>query len=560
MTENKYDLNPMINKISIALLSILFFAFIKADAQSTFSQVTALFQANCTVGCHNSSDNSGNLNLTGTDQEIYNRLVNVNPTNPAAQAAGYKRIKPGHPDQSYLVRKCNNNLYQNAILPDASFGTPMPNYPQPALANEQIELIRQWVYEGAPLSGSPVNTALINSYYQEGGINSIPEPPPLPTEPGSFQIHVGKIFLAPQTEKEYFIKYDLGLSEDIYVNRIEMIMADQSHHFIIYKFLPGQAESFEEGLRLQNPLTGEGSSGNSSTLVNAWQISYDTNLPEGTAYLWEAGDVLDMNYHFRNYDLDSILAIEAYINIYTDQSVEAPEIMYSDLLTNLSIYIPNDNNNHIFSKADYDLSAQNFINVWQLTSHTHKYGTDFDIFKRNENGTEGEQIYEGWYNTDYTFNQGYYDFSHPPIRQFEPQLEVNPRFGLIQKATYRNNGPNPVFFGLTTNDEMMVYYLQYTLGGLIDDPAQIGETPESSSIKLFPNPSVNSFNIEFNSELFGETLIEIRDLGGKLMEQKSLVLNHGQQIIPINHSLQAGFYFVDITNSNISSRKKLIVN
>jgi len=78
--------------------------------------------------------------------------------------------------------------------------------------------------------------------------------------------------------------------------------------------------------------------------------------------------------------------------------------------------------------------------------------------------------------------------------------------GLIQKATYRNNGPNPVFFGLTTNDEMMVYYLQYTLGGLIDNPAHIGESPENNSIKLFPNPSVNTFNIEFNSELFGETI------------------------------------------------------
>ena len=150
--------------------------------------------------------------------------------------------------------------------------------------------------------------------------------------------------------------------------------------------------------------------------------------------------------------------------------------------------------------------------------------------------------------------------SHPPIRQFEPQIEVNPRLVLIQKATYRNNGPNPVFFGLTTNDEMMVYYLQYTLGDLIDNPAQIGESPENSSIKLFPNPSVNSFNIEFNSELFGETIVEIRDLGGKLIEQRKLNLNQGHQIIPINHSLKSGFYFVDIINTSKSFRKKLIVN
>lgn len=549
----------MINKISFTCLSLLLFAFGKANAQSTFSQVTALFQASCTVGCHNSSDNSGNLNLTGTDQEIYSRLVNADPTNPAAQAAGYKRIKPGHPDQSYLVRKCNNNLYQSATLTDASFGGPMPSYPQPALADEEIELIRQWVYEGAPLTGSPVNTALINSYYQEGGINSIPEPPPLPTEPGSFQLHIGKIFLAPQSEKEYFIKYDLGLTEDIYVNRIEMIMADQSHHLIIYKFLPGQDEFFEDGLRLQNPTTGEGSSGNSATLVNAWQISYDTNLPEGTAYLWEAGDILDMNYHFRNYDLDSILAIEAYINIYTDQSAEEPEIMYSDLLTNLSIYIPNDNENHVFSKADFDLSAQNFINIWQLTSHTHKYGIDFDIFKRNEDGSEGEKIYEGWYNTDYTFNQGYYDFAHPPIRQFEPQIEVNPRLGLIQEATYRNNGPNPVFFGLTTNDEMMVYYLQYTIGNSIDNNVGINLLEANNPIRVYPNPSKNLLNItsNFNSDEHIES-IEIFDVSGKLV----LISNTKEQsqFISINHNLKPGVYLLNCLGMRTNYRTKFIVN
>lgn len=549
----------MINKTTFTLLSLLIFALGKTNAQSTFSQITSLFQANCTVGCHNSSDNSGNLNLTGTDQEIYSRLVNADPTNPAAQAAGYKRIKPGHPDQSYLVRKCNNNLYQSATLTDASFGGPMPSYPQPALADEEIELIRQWVYEGAPLTGSPVNTALINSYYQEGGINSIPEPPPLPTEPGSFQLHIGKIFLAPQSEKEYFIKYDLGLTEDIYVNRIEMIMADQSHHLIIYKFLPGQDEFFEDGLRLQNPTTGEGSSGNSATLVNAWQISYDTNLPEGTAYLWEAGDILDMNYHFRNYDLDSILAIEAYINIYTDQSAEEPEIMYSDLLTNLSIYIPNDNENHVFSKADFDLSAQNFINIWQLTSHTHKYGIDFDIFKRNEDGSEGEKIYEGWYNTDYTFNQGYYDFAHPPIRQFEPQIEVNPRLGLIQEATYRNNGPNPVFFGLTTNDEMMVYYLQYTIGNSIDNNVGINLLEANNPIRVYPNPSKNLLNItsNFNSDEHIES-IEIFDVSGKLV----LISNTKEQsqFISINHNLKPGVYLLNCLGMRTNYRTKFIVN
>jgi hypothetical protein len=205
----------MINQlVKISALLVMILLSTNVIGQATFTQIKSLFQASCAIGCHNSSDNSGNLNLTGTDQEVYNRLINITPTNPAASAAGYKLIKPGYPDKSYLVRKCNNNLYSTSALPNSSFGNTMPNNSNP-LPNNQIELIRQWVYEGAPLTGNVVDNSLIDSYYSGNGINSIPEPPPVPTEAGAFQLHLGKLFLAPQSEVEYFIKYDLELPEDI---------------------------------------------------------------------------------------------------------------------------------------------------------------------------------------------------------------------------------------------------------------------------------------------------------------------------------------------------------
>jgi len=549
----------MINKLfkfSSSLLMILLATNLMG--QATFTQIKSMFQASCAIGCHNSSDNSGNLNLTGTDQEVYNRLINITPTNPAASAAGYKLVKPGYPDKSYLVRKCNNNLYSTSALPNASFGSTMPNNANP-LPNNQIELIRQWVYEGAPLSGNVVNNALIDSYYSGNGINSITEPPPVPTEAGAFQLHLGKLFLAPQSEVEYFIKYDLELPEDIYVNRIELFMANQSHHFILYKFLPGQDNQFEEGLRIQNPANGSGSSGSSSTLVNAWQISYDTYLPDETAYLWNSGSVLDMNYHVRNYELDSILAVEAYINVYTTAAVPATNIMYSDLITNLSIFIPNDNAPHVFSRPDFDASATRYWDIWQLTSHTHKYGTDFDIFARNPDGTDGEQIYEGFFNTDYTFNQGYYGFSHPPIRQFEPQKRINPRHGLIQRATFRNNGATPVFFGLTTNDEMMLYYVQYTLGDLIDSGVGIN-SPDNSEIKIYPNPSSGNFAIEMKELSNTDASVTITDISGRLVGTEKLNSNFiGANTWQFNSNLSAGTYLIHIDTGLSLITKKLII-
>jgi len=544
---------------SLAIVAILSVFSNHSFGQSTFSQITSLFQTNCTIGCHNTIDNTGNLNLTGTDSEVYSRIVNAVPTNPAAAAKGHKLIRPGYPDRSFLYRKCNASLYPTDGLTGTNEGNTMPgNYPVGQLENKQIELIRQWIYKGAPLTGNVVDTSLINEYYTVGGINSIPTPPPVPTEAGSFQLHLGKIFLAPQSEAEYFIKYDLELPENIQVNRIEMVMSAQSHHFLLYKFLPGQDASFADGLRLQNPTNGNGSSGASSTMINAWQISFDTHLPDGTAYIWPTGSVLDMNFHTKNYSLDSVLAAEVYFNVYTVPNTQPMEVMYSDLVTDVNIFIPADNAPHTFTQADYTTSATRYWNLWQLTSHTHKYGTDFDIYKRNANGTQGDQIYEGWYNTDYTFNQGYYSFSHPPVRQFSPLEQINPRNGLIQKATFRNSGNSLVYFGLTTNDEMKLYYIQYTLGDLIN-PAGIEENTESA-FSIFPNPAENSFTIQFNLESESNVEILLSDISGRAVMQKNYgKLNSGIQNIAIDTELSDGIYWVNVKSKKGNQIQKICI-
>ncbi len=53
-----------------------------------------------------------------------------------------KRVDPGNPDASFLLMKLE------AMSPSSDVGAPMP-YGYPELAAEEIELIRQWIVEGA---------------------------------------------------------------------------------------------------------------------------------------------------------------------------------------------------------------------------------------------------------------------------------------------------------------------------------------------------------------------------------------------------------------------------
>ncbi len=295
-------------------------------------------------------------------------------------------------------------------------------------------------------------------------------------------------------------------------------------------------------------------------MVNAWQISYDTYLPQGTAYKWDAGSVLDMNFHLRNYSTDSILASEVYINVYTVPNTTDDEIMYSDLITNTNIAIPNNNQPVTFTAADFLPSETRYWNLWQLTSHTHKYGKDYDLFTRTAAGQQGEQIYEGFYDIDYTFNQGYYNFSHPPIRQFEPLYQLNPRLGMIQQATFQNNGPETVYFGLTTDDEMMVYYYQYTLGDLIDNP---NATAEIDQLKLtaFPNPSDANFTLQFTAATAGEAEIKLTDLAGRVVvtEQKSVTHGINTYTLDYSNQLSQGIYLMQVTSGQEQSVRRISI-
>lgn len=95
------------------LSKLLFFFFVAQtrliSAQATYTDIYNIFQTNC-ITCHDATSPAGGLNLSATSASVYTSIVNANPTNPAALAKGDKRIKPGDPHRSFLLRKCQNGL------------------------------------------------------------------------------------------------------------------------------------------------------------------------------------------------------------------------------------------------------------------------------------------------------------------------------------------------------------------------------------------------------------------------------------------------------------------
>ncbi len=429
-------------------------------SQNTFTAIYNNLQTKC-ASCHSGGTPAGGLNLSGTETQVYNAIVEVAPANATAAAKGDKLIDKGYPERSFLLRKVAHGLSDDLLI-TAGEGNNEPNG-QTKLDDQDIELIRQWIIMAAPQTGNVVNYQTLVDYYTLGGRPKIARPAAPPTGQG-YQIHFGPIFWEGGEETEYFKKHDLNITQQLEINKFELYMNSESHHFILRKFQPGTEQNYSDGLL---PFTTSAFS-NDKDFLNAWQTSADLELPIGTGFFWDQNTVLDLNYHMKNYHANEILPGEFYLNVWTAPRTGSTVEMHAELIPNVAIFIPN-NNQPISFTQNVERSGQTW-NIWMLSTHTHKYGIDYDIFQRNSNGSQGTQLYEGYYDFDYTFNQGFYDWSHPPVKRFSPMIPVNMSNGLIHKATYRNNGPSLVTWGFTTDGEMMLIYVQYTTQSVAYEP------------------------------------------------------------------------------------------
>lgn len=523
-----------------------------ASAQSTAQQVYDLFQTNCATSCHNGTGPgvSPVLSTSGDLNAFRSALVNIDPINPAAQAKGYKLVDPGHPHTSYVLQKLAHSGWDSAFGLDAPEGNPMPDG-QPSLAAKDIELVRQWILFGAPTSGQVVNPQTLDNFYNVNGMARMTPPAP-PAAGTGFQVHMGPFFINPSEEKEYYLKHHLNNIEQEKIVRMDVTINDESHHYLLFQFEPGAQDQLADGLR---PVNVSNVFPDQTKYMVGWVDSDSTKLPEGTAYYLEPSTYLDLNYHILNYAFngDSVLAAEAYVNFYTENTDDKIQ-MFSDLLiyppTQLLIF--NSGQTQTFTDPVFESGVQDSMYVWFLSSHTHKYGLDYDIYKRNPDGTKGDQLYEGFYNTTYAFNQGYYDWQHPANLYLDEVygdlVPIKRSQGLVQEAKFRINDPNEgpfVGFGLTTDDEMMLAFIQYTLQrpgttGINGPTAQM-----EPMLQVYPNPAHDAVSVILPETHYGRCVVEVIDATGRVCHRVETKDMQGDQGLMFSvRGLQSGVYTI----------------
>lgn len=529
------------------------------QAQSTALRVYEIFQEKC-VSCHSNSSTTVPLDLEGNGDseaarlaDVYNRLRSATPENTHAAAKGYKYIYPGRADKSFLFRKINDGLEPFIQLDEAE----IDNVHASAdlnISDVEKELIRQWVFYAAPATGTVVSEDLLHNYYNVNGVPSFAEAPPAPAADEGFQIKMGPFYLQPSgqagDELEYFQKYELDLPEDVEVTRIDMKISDYSHHLIIYDFNSGGANSIPPGLRLEANHSDIG-------LVTAIQEATDLRLPARTAFNWKNNVVLDLNSHYINYSVTSTYQAEAYINVYTQPVGTAVQEMHSELIVKGNIPIPN--NGDMITHTQHVNPNWGELFIWGLMGHTHKYGQGYQVYKRNPGGGTGELIY------DASCPQGtpncaapFFDYRHIPFTLYEPlmPIEFTPSRGIIHQASYINDGPVPVNFGPTSDDEMMVLVVMFTTDTLGLATGVQAITNPLGTIEVFPNPMRDKTNIVLPADI-GRVSFELYDATGRLVKTRSNIQDN--QIEVHRGNLAKGMYIFRIEDEQGRSQSGKIL-
>jgi len=422
----------------------------KAGELSFESIYRKIFVASCAyTSCHSVERHKGGLVLEGIDA-AHASLVGVMSTNEVALAEGMLRVSPGKPEESFLLKKLTE------VGPGE--GSRMPASSSTRLSEGVIAGIREWILAGAPREGTISGVPDITEEILPP-VDRIPQPP---VPENGIQLHLPPFSVAPRSEREifYFVDQPLkDLTEDPLIERIDVHMSDDSHHFILYEWKAGTKPA--AGIR---NLGGVVDVLNTHRFITGAQQSYfSLSFPPGAGIRFSRTTSFDMNSHFLNLGGVEPLMGEVYINIFFAPSGSVTTFVKPVFDINPLIDVPPNQTRTTkwafpglsSTQADPAIGSGGKVtretHIYSLSSHMHRHGTRFTVFLIDQlrDTVPPTIVYDNL------------DWDDPIYKVFDPPLVLKPGQGFRFETTHTYDDPPsptapPLQFGETSEDEMAI--------------------------------------------------------------------------------------------------------
>jgi hypothetical protein len=406
-----------------------------------------VFDKQC-VSCHTGTNafavQSGLVLDAG---KSYDAMVNVLARQAVARSEGMRLVRPGLPDSSLLWHK----LQWESGHHTRDYGGPMPLGTR-SLSVGQLDFVRRWIAAGAPRSAAVADARLLTDTTRPPVAAFVA--PAAPPAGQGIQLRVQPFQVSGNFERELFVYQRLTNPAPMFVNRIEMKMRPNSHHFLLYSFADNTPALF---LPAQGTVRDIRNADGSINIVAALPMAYhvffagaqtpemDYRFPPGVALRVPANYGLDLNAHYVNRGADPLTG-EAFANLWTVNAADVRNEARTLNLGNQNISLPPGQRTTL-TRTFLNSSTQD-MRVFMLTSHMHQLGERFRILVRG-GARDGQVIYETT------------DWAHPEIKNFDTPVVIRPGEGLVSEITWNNTTSRTVRFGLTSQDEMGIIFGYY---------------------------------------------------------------------------------------------------
>jgi hypothetical protein len=380
-----------------------------------FRSLQDVFGTSCALSsCHSSLARKGELVLDHEDVS-YASLVNRPSAHPEAKAAGLLRVKPGDPENSFLVRK----------LRGLGPGDAMPQGVRP-LAEDTIAMIEDWIARGAhgtteecpeTVDGvaPPLRTGAARAMCGEppprrGDFVWAPEPPlEVPAAGEGIQLFVPRREVAPGTEWESCYAFrpdwkqigaDRGLANfrALSIRKQEYRMHEGSHHLLLYAYSGQYPDQWALGRHFPcfaaactNPADCPPDTGESLLPIGGTQVAgvrYEVNYPQGVGLpilLLSENIVLIADVHYTNPFQPPQPQVygEAWLNLHFYNPGEAKVLLDGIFAINFQDLVVEPFESKTFSRIwqPRSILTRSPVDaaVFQLFGHMHKRGELFQI-------------------------------------------------------------------------------------------------------------------------------------------------------------------------------------
>ena len=267
--------------------------------------------------------------------------------------------------------------------------------------------------------------------------------------PGStFKVTWGPLSVPAGLEDTRCVTVNVKNAEAIKVHTITNKLTNGSHHLIVYRDNSATAENLTPTPCQPFAGTLKGAASGVTPIMVTQKKDDSLALPDGVAYTFKANQFMRLEMHFIN-TTDAAIDITA-----TSEFVTMPAADVKNEADFLFMGTPDINlapgTTETVRRFLSMPSVLSQANIFAITGHTHKYGTDMQVSYGPQAGPMMP-----------AYKPAIFNWDEPETAFATPAFKIPAGGGFDFECTYNNTGSTRVKFGESANDEMCFFWAYY---------------------------------------------------------------------------------------------------